>query len=253
MIERDRQGRCILAYGGERIPFSVEFRNRRKLDITVHPDMRVEVVAPSTSSIEQVLARVERRAGWIRKQLRFFEQYQPKQPSRRYVSGETHIYLGRQYRLKIREGSPESVKLVGKFLYVTTCKRDQAPAVKRLLDLWYMEHAQQILSRRLQQCVTSARSLGLVTTPRFLVRQMVRRWGSCSRSGTVILNVDLVRVPVHCIDYVIMHELCHLLVHDHSPRFYLLLTRCMPDWKQRKARLDAIDIGEQEPRIAKTC
>jgi len=243
MIEKDRHGHYALASNGERIPFDLEFRKRRRLNITVHPDMRVEVLAPITSSVEQVLTRVERRAGWIQRQRRFFEQYQPKQPDRRYVSGETYVYLGRQYRLKVRAGLHGSVKLVGKYLYVTIVEREKASEVKRLLDQWYLDHAQRLFAHRLQHCLALARSLGLPSPPRVLVRKMTRRWGSCSRSDTVSLNVDLVQVPIHCIDYVIMHELCHLRVHDHSPRFYSLLTRCMPDWRQRKARLEAVCIS----------
>jgi len=69
---------------------------------------------------------------------------------------------------------------------------------------------------------------------------MVGRWGSYSNAGTITLNADLIKTPLHRIEYVMMHELCHLRVHDHSPAFFRLLSRCMPDWKERKARLDAV-------------
>jgi predicted metal-dependent hydrolase len=78
--------------------------------------------------------------------------------------------------------------------------------------------------------------------PTLTVRKMTRRWGSCTKSGTVALNIDLIKVPLTFIDYVIVHELCHLKVHNHSPAFYRLLFRSMPDWKQRKERLDSFAI-----------
>ena len=69
---------------------------------------------------------------------------------------------------------------------------------------------------------------------------MSKRWGSCSRKGTITLSLDLIKTPLHCIEYVITHELCHLLVHDHSPAFFRMLSRCMPDWERRKARLEEV-------------
>ena len=78
--------------------------------------------------------------------------------------------------------------------------------------------------------------------PPLVVRQMVRRWGSCTTTGKVILNTDLVRAPVHCIDYVIVHELCHVRVHGHDKAFYRLLSACMPDWESRKARLESFVV-----------
>src|SRR5207248_398840 len=121
MIENSpTDGGFILCYGGERIPFCVDFRQCSKLAITVHPDLRVEVAAPQGSLLEPVLARVAKRAGWILKQRRFFEQFQPMQPGPCYVSGEAHIYLGRQYRLKVQTGTADNVKLIGRFLQVFT-------------------------------------------------------------------------------------------------------------------------------------
>ena len=121
MIENGQpDGSYFLVHGGNRIPFTVEFRKRAKLAVSVHPDMRVKVAAPIGSSLDVILARVEKRAGWILKQLRYFEQYQPTQPPSRFVSGETHLFLGRQYRLKVRVGEPKAVKLLGRFFFVWT-------------------------------------------------------------------------------------------------------------------------------------
>lgn len=232
-------GGYFLCFGGKRIPFRIEYRKRKKLAITVHPDMRLCVIAPESSKEEQILQRVEKRAGWIMRQWRHFEQFQPKHPGPRYLSGETHLYLGRQYRLKVHEGSSEAVKLVGRFLHVSARNREDRERIKTLVERWYRDHAEHVFGHRLQVCLEQCPSLKRVHEPCVTIRKMPKRWGSCTKTGSILLNLELVKVPVHCVDYVIVHELCHLQIHNHSPAFYRLLSRCMPDWENRKKRLDS--------------
>jgi predicted metal-dependent hydrolase len=233
-------GGYLLSYDNLAIPFQIEYRRRKHLAITVHPEMRLEVLAPEGAAADAVLARVEKRAGWITRQWRFFDQYQPTQPGPRFVSGETHLYLGRQYRLKVEEGTPESVRLVGRFFRVVTHSRADAGRVREQLDGWYREHARRVFAIRLAGCVESSKSLELDRSPPIRVQRMQKRWGSCTAAGAVILNLDLVKAPVHCIDYVIVHELCHLKVLNHGKGFYQLLARCLPDWEARKGRLESV-------------
>ena len=228
-----------ITFGKQRIPFVLEYRDRERLAISVHPDRSVTVAAPNGRTSEEVLEHVQRRAAWIVKQRAHFDQYHPLTPAHRYLAGETHMYLGRQYRLKVIKAQVRAVKLVGRFLRVAVADRDDTGAIHRLLDAWYRTHAIAIFAHRLDICLRSARSLG-VSRPEIVVRKMGKRWGSCTKAGLILLNSELVKTPPYCIEYVIMHELCHLKVHDHSPKFYRLLTRCMPDWEQRKQRLKSI-------------
>jgi len=154
MIENGQpDGGYVLTYGGRRIAFRLEYRKRKKLAITVHPDLRLQVVAPEGRAKEPILQRIEKRTAWILRQWRYFEQFQPTRPAPRFVSGETHLYLGRQFRLKVRQGAPETVKLVGAFLHVWTGNRDDAKRIKVLLDHWYREHAERVLGHRLRVCL----------------------------------------------------------------------------------------------------
>jgi len=243
MIENSQLGGgYVLHHGGERIPFQIEYRPRKTLAISVHPDSRLEVLAPKGIASAAVLPRVERRAGWIVRQLRYFEQFRPTHPGPRYVAGETHLYLGRQYRLKLHTDPVGTVKLLGPYLHVWTEDRRDGTRVKGLLNRWYRSHAERVFERRLEVCQESCPSLR-TAEPRLTIRQMSRRWGSCTGTGNILLNLDLIKAPVHCIDYVIVHELCHLQIHNHSPDFYRLLARCLPDWEHRKARLASIPIG----------
>lgn len=227
-----------IRFGSREINFSLLLADRKDLAITVHPDLRVSVTAPRGYSDEEVCARVRKRAAWIARQLTRFEQLHPLPSKKRYVSGETHRYLGRQYRLKVSRGEDEGVKLSGPFILVTTKEVSRGSRVKELVDRWYRDRAHVMLPRYVAKCLSSARSLE-VGQPSVQIRRLAKRWGSCTRTKTILLNTELIRTPPYCIEYVVMHELCHLRVHDHSPRFFQLLTRCMSDWSKRKARLDA--------------
>jgi predicted metal-dependent hydrolase len=226
-------------YGREVIVFTLRFQERQRLSISVHPDKKVTVAAPKGRSVEEVLARVRRRALWIVRQLDHFDRLQPLPTSRRYFSGETHLYLGRQYRLKVDESADsESVKLQGKYVHVRTPDRDSA-RVQDLVDAWYREHAHAVFARRLEVCQEATKRILHIKRPEFSLRRMPTRWGSCTRAGKLLLNPDLIKAPLLCIDYVVTHELCHVKMLHHGPDFRRLLSRRMPDWELRKARLDS--------------
>jgi len=224
----------LVEHAGEPIPVSLAFRDRTRLSISVHPDGSVTALAPANRSLDEVLAHLNRRRPWIVRQQRHFEKYQPLPLEKRYVCGETHLYLGRQYRLRVRQSGEISVKLVGGYFEVHIPTPKQPQIVAAALGQWYQTHAEQLFSARLEQCRQAAPALRLSGEVKLRVRPMKRRWGSCSEAGTITLNTELVKTPLPCIDYVIMHELCHLRIHNHHPAFYRLLTRCMPDWRQRK-------------------
>src|SRR5437879_5287097 len=110
--------RALLCFGSERIRLAVRFGDHERFRVAVAPDLSVVVNAPVGRTIEEVLARSRRRTPWILKQLRYFEQFLPRTPAPRYVSGETVTFLGRHYRLKIAQNSQAAVKLTGRFLWV---------------------------------------------------------------------------------------------------------------------------------------
>jgi len=229
----------FIEYSGGHIPVEVGFRDRKRLSISVHPDCSVTALAPAGRSMEQVLSHLKRRAAWIARQRRHFGQYQPLPAPKRFVAGETHLYLGRQYRLRIRKSADTSVKLSGQFFQVQLPEPSTPQDVEALLVGWYRDHALQVFGDRLRRCASRIRTLEHHEIG-VQIRSMKRRWGSCSKAGVITLNLELIKTPLHCVEYVIMHELCHLKVHDHGPAFFRLLGRCMPDWQSRKERLDSI-------------
>lgn len=233
MIARTDQ----VQWGRTTIHYSYTFAPRRTLAIHVHPDLAVTVVAPEETDPEAIREKVRKRALWIRNARREFELYLPKMPPRRYVSGESHRYLGRQYRLKAVQGDAEAVKCMRGYFWVTTREQPEPERVATRLNEWNRARAHVIFHDRLAACHERARRLE-VPRPPLTIRRLTTRWGSCTRTGRIILNLDLIKAPKDCIDYVITHELCHLKEHHHGPRFWRLMERVMPDYEERKRRLN---------------
>jgi predicted metal-dependent hydrolase len=228
---------CTLTYGSDTIPYEVcFFASRQTLAIEVHPDSRVLVRAPVDCPEALIAERVQKRAAWISRQLAEFERYHPRTPARQYINGESHLYLGRQYRLKVAGGDSASVKIARRQLLVTLPVDPEPERVKALLHRWYLDRARTVFTEVLD---ASLLHFNGVVSPRLMVRAMQSRWGSLSRAGTMTMNVNLVRAPRPCIEYVVTHELCHTRHRDHDARFFKLLGQVMPDWERRKRRLEA--------------
>ncbi len=226
-----------LAYGAEKIRYQVQWvSTRRTLGIEVHPDQSVVVRAPLGCADDVISTRVKKRAAWISRQIADFQRYSPRTPQRQFVSGETHLYLGRQYRLKVVAGEAASVRMSRGQLMVTMPGTADPDRVRMLLHRWYLDHARRVFGEVLEQCLPRFKGH---QRPRLIVRAMQSRWGSLSQAGSMTLNANLVRAPRSCIEYVVTHELCHLRHRDHDASFFRLLGRVMPDWEMRKRRLEA--------------
>lgn len=226
-----------LTYGGDTIHYEVRFlESRQTLTIEVHPDSSVLVRAPQGCPEALIAQRMQKRAGWISRQLAEFEGYRPRTPARQYISGESHLYLGRQYRLKLVASEEASVTLTRGQLLVTLPCEPSSDRARALLHRWYLVRARTVFSDVLD---TELKRFRGMERPRLIVRTMQTRWGSLSAAGAMTLNVNLIRAPRSCIEYVVTHELCHARHRDHDARFYRLLQRVMPDWERRKRRLES--------------
>lgn len=224
-------------YGNRTLKVRVDFSERKRLSITVHPDCRVTARAPLGTPKEKIEAKLKRRSGWIVKHLNYFEEYQPTLPPRQYISGETHYYLGRQYRLRIRKGEKPQLRLTGRYFEMEIPDtKDRDKAGKLMLE-WHARHARNILESRISRFLPVFIKKG-APEPQIRYRRMKKRWGSCSPNGVVMFNTELAKAPIHSIDYVVVHELCHLLYAKHDQNFFRLLGRILPDWKKRKERLE---------------
>ena len=227
-----------IQYGEHRIAFSVVRRDRKTLEIGVEPDATVVVAVPRDASIEAICEKVRRRAAWVRRQQRYFSQFQPRMPERRFISGETHLYLGRQYRLKVIACEKPSVKLIRGFIVVRSRELGRSQMTRGLVEKWYRDRARVKFTERLEVNLTRFPDPESFRPRELIIRTMRRRWGSLSASSRLILNRRLIEAPGDGIDYVITHELCHIAEPNHGSRFYELLDSVLPDWGRRKERLE---------------
>ncbi len=240
-VKAEQLPRQTLYYGKERYSYQIFFIHSEinKIVIDVLPSGVISVQAPEGTQPDAIKHAMLKRARWIYNHIDKIKQQQLYVLPREYVSGESHYYLGRRYLLKVlleKKAIPH-VKMSRGQLQVHTNTR-KPEAVKALLHDWYQQHAREQFEKRLQTLMSRIR--WLKQTPQWKLRPMKKQWGSCSPKGVLSLNPLLVKAPRECVDYVILHELCHLKEHNHSREFYKLLSRMMPDWEVVKARLDGM-------------
>lgn len=229
-----------IRFGANTIHYRLRFAARRDLVISVMPDLAVAVSAPSGARDADIEARLIAKAPWILRQQLKYRDLHPLPVPRRFVAGESHRYLGRQYRLRVVSGGADGVRMARPFLIVAVRERPTEATVRTLLQKWYRSRAEHVLPVRLQASMERHPVLRIPDL-RMRIRSMRTRWGSCSPSGLLSLNPELIRAPTTCIDYVLVHELCHRRVMNHGREFHRLLARVMPDWRERQARLNRLN------------
>ena len=213
-------------------------RRRRTMAITVDSEGAVRVAAPNHVSSATIAAFVQARASWIEKQ-REASRARPTVP-RRFVTGETLLFLGREYVLRIHAGTNRhtEVRLEGRALALSVpqshdTSEARAAAVLSALQGWYRLEAERVIANRIlhyQQRVG-------VKPKALRISNAERQWGSCGAGGTVRISWRLVMAPLSLIDYVIVHELCHLRHSNHGPPFWRLVGTILPDYKSLRGHL----------------
>jgi predicted metal-dependent hydrolase len=227
-----------LLYGETRIDYQVVRRARKTLEIAVEPDASVVIAAPEDASLEAIEAKLRKRAAWVTRQQRFFAQFLPRVPPREFLPGETHLYLGRQYRLKVVPHVQQAVKMMRGYFIVQTHRPLSPDITRELVEAWYRERAHIKFAERIEINLRRFADAEAHRPKGLTLRHLKQRWGSMSPGSRLMLNRRLIEAPIDAIDYVITHELCHVAEPHHGAAFYELLGRVMPDWERRKLRLE---------------
>ena len=209
----------------------------RNLNMRVHPpDGRICVSAPVHVADKYIRDFVSSKLNWIiKKQTVLFSQ--PPPSIRRYLSGELHYFSGNAYRLELVESTRRhEVKLTQTGTMQMYCRSGTSAANKeKLLYEWYRKE----LKKRIPVLIEKWEPVIGKKVSGFGIRKMKTRWGSCNiKSRRIWLNLELARRPGECLEYVIVHELVHLLERNHNQRFKALMSQYLPDWRERKALLD---------------
>jgi hypothetical protein len=198
--------------------------------------MEVIVKAPSGTPLDRVKNTVKRKAAWIIKQQGFFMSFHPKTPARKYIIGESHLYLGRQYQMHVTTGKKNEVRYKGRYIEVVTKDKTKT---KALVKDWYRHKAKEKFPEIAEPYIQRFKKYKVEPNGLY-IQEMKYRWGSCTAQGKIILNPELMKAPKRCIEYVIIHELCHLVHHDHTQKFIDLQTKEMPDWEKWKNKLEVL-------------
>lgn len=212
---------------------------RRTLAISVLPDGTVEAIAPMNAELPKIREKIDKRAGWIARQRRYFATLHSGHSVRRYCTGATHRYLGRQFRLKVITGDAQGVKLRGAYLCVAS-KTGSGESVATLLSGWMRDRAKAQLEKRIKQWSPWCKNRNL-PLPKVQLLSMSKRWGSARKDGRIAFNPELIRAPSACVDYVIAHEMCHLQHPLHDKMFFAELEKICPRWRMLKHRLESFE------------
>lgn len=223
-------------YGRKIIKAGLKYSNRKTIDLRVFPEGNIEITAPYNTNIEIVLEKVKNKSKWIINQQKTFELFKPYSTERMYVPGETHRYLGKQYKLHVEINKfhiPRVLFSKGQLIVYSKYNGD----VKKHLRNFYSDKATIIFNEILNKILDEF-SLFNDYEINLKHRYLTKRWGSCSKNGKILLNTELIKASKSCIEYVLLHELCHLRHPNHSKAFYNMLNELMPDWERLKLKLE---------------
>ncbi len=225
----------IFKYGSYSYEYYLVREKRKTVSLVVQPSLKIILKCPTDCDEERIQKFLKKKWKWLEKQLSFFKKFKNK-TKKEYISGESFLYLGRQYKLLVRRAKEDSIKLkYGRILLHTTKKVSDKKHNKKMLDNWYSARLDKIFDERYREVL---KKFDYKFEPKLSTRKMNKRWGSFMSNKRIVLNPKLIQAPKECIDYVITHELCHMKYKNHSAKFYELLKSKIRNWKEVKEKLE---------------
>ena len=229
------------------INVDVVFKKIKNIHLSVYPPAgRVRIAAPARMSLERVRIFAISKLAWIKKQQKRIQE-QPREAPREYLDRESHFVWGKRYLLQLVEADQAaSVELAHRWMVLTVRPKTNLAKRRAIVDAWYREQVKQTLPG----LIAKWEPLMGVKVKRFYVRHMKTRWGSCTPARQSIrLNTDLCKKPPECLEYVVVHEMVHLLEPSHNQRFKALMDQFLPNWKVSQQRLNALPVSHEDWKL----
>jgi len=227
------------------LPIFIVRKAIKNLHLGVYPPHgRVRVAAPLGVSNDAVRLAVIGKLGWIKRQQARFEA-QPRQSEREMVSGESHYFLGRRYRLRVVEHNGAGQVVVRNKAAIELHVRPQTDAKRReqVLQRWYRQQLKALIPPLLEKW----QPVMGVRVAQWGVKKMKTKWGSCNQEARRIwLNLELAKKSVQCLEYLAVHEMVHLLERHHNDRFHALMDQFVPQWRSRREELKRTPLGHEK-------
>lgn len=223
-------------YGNHSYEYFLIRQTRRSISLTVDPCLRIVLKCPVDCDQERIQKFLKKKWRWMEKQINYFKKYKKISSDKEFVSGESFLYLGRQYKLSVKKAKEDNISLkYGKLLLLTTEDTCNKRYNKKLLESWYLKRTEEVFNKEYRKVL---KDFDYDFEPKLSIRKMSRRWGSFLSSKKIILNPKLIQASKECIDYVITHELCHMKYKNHDKRFYNLLKSKIDNWEEIKEKLE---------------
>lgn len=218
------------------LEFTIVYSGRRTIGISVHTDASVIVRAPHLTSLKTISRIVSEKYKWVLKHRDNYTDLNKSVVNRTYATGEVHLFRGKNSNLEVENSAKPFVHFFDSTIQIGIDKINDSLAIRNVLYRGYKKEAQKHFPELMERVLMEHENQGFKPKG-LIVRTMKRRWGSCSGKGIITLSTELIKLSDTYIEYVILHELCHLKHHNHGPEFYELLTEVFPEWKKVRKEL----------------
>jgi len=223
-------------YGKYSYDYYLIRQDRKTVALTVQPSLNLILKCPFDYDSVKIDRFLKKKWLWLEKQVQYFKNHKQKIESKEYISGESFLYLGRQYKLLVKTAKDQQIRLEkGKITVYTNKPTQDRKTNKKLLEKWFEQRTKSVFTSRLEEM---NEKFNHDFVPDLITRKMSKRWGSFLSSKKIILNPLLIRASKDCIDYVIAHELCHMKHKNHDKNFFRLQESIIPNWRAVKEKLE---------------